>query len=134
MPKQIITDTFETLGQAARQSGKQVVGIPFKIAETAASQIGVKPQEPSPDQPLTSVSGQAQQAQKKAFETQKLTYLSQELQKIKQRQAQEPGFSPPNEENVIKQLEEEKKKEPLPIVQAKRGGGTGERRIKGVSG
>lgn len=141
MPKQIISDTFETLGQAAKQVVGQIAQEPVKMAETAAGQT-IKPSESSIEQPQSQQGATpAQQAQKKAATVQKLTYLEQELQALQQKKAQEPpkqitgqlGFS---EEKLIKQIEmeKEKKEEPLVVRLARQKTGTGERKRMGVSG
>ncbi|MFZ5366199.1 MAG: hypothetical protein ACOZBZ_02800 [Patescibacteria group bacterium] len=140
MPRQIIADTFESLGQTAGQTVKQVVQEPGKLAEEAAKQVGVKP-EPGVEQ-----TGQGptptQIAQRKAQDQRRLSYLERELEAIKRRKAErlpaqvtgKPGFS---EEKAIKQIEiekEEKKKLPPVAELAKKKGGTGERKIMGISG
>ena len=141
MPKQIIGETFEQLGQTVKQTGKQIVGEPGKVAETAARQAGIKP-EPGIEQPQGRGLTPAQISQKREKERQKLSYLQAELKALQQKQTQElpkqiagkPGFS---KEQAIKQikLEEEGKKKLPPVVEmAKKKGGTGERKIMGVSG
>lgn len=142
MPKQIIGETFEQLGKTAGQTVKQVVQEPGKVAETAAKQVGIKP-EPGVEQPQGQRPTSAQLAQKREKVKQRLTYLQAELQALQQKQAQElpkqvagkPGFS---EEKAIKQIEiekEEKKKLPAVVELAKKKAGTAERKgIMGVSG
>ncbi len=141
MPKQIIGETFEQLGQTVKQTGKQIVGEPGKVAETAARQAGIKP-EPGIEQPQGKGLTPAQMAQKREKEKQRLSSLQTELKALQQKQTQElprqisgkPGFS---EEKAIKQIQiekEEKKKLPPMVELAKKKGGTGERKIMGVSG
>ena len=140
MPKQIIGETFEQLGQTAKQAGKQVVKLPGEMAEEAAKQAGIKP-EPDIEQPVQGPTP-AQLAQKRGKEKQRLVSLQTELKVIQQKKAQElpsqisgkPGFS---EEKAIKQIEiekEEKKKLPPVVELAKKKGGTVERKIMGAGG
>ncbi len=147
MPKQVIADTFETLGGITKQTVKQVAQIPFKIAETVPSQltgVGVN-QETGIEKPQGGqTQSPAQQALNKKATERKLVYLRDELNQLRQKRAQElpkqvtgqPGFS---QEKAIKQLEttkgkKEKEKEPWAISQAKLKGGTGERKRMGSSG
>ena len=134
MPNNIITDTFENLGQTVQP----VVQEPAKIIETAAQQAGIintggdqgieKPQGASPVQ-------QAKNQQKQVQAKQRLTYLEDELKQIQAQTKQElpkqvsgkPGFS---EEKAIKQVELEKKekKELPPVVAAAKSKASAEKR------
>jgi hypothetical protein len=127
MANQIITDTFEALGQTAGQAVQQTVQEPGKIAETAGQQAGVinsggdkGVEHPQCASPVQQAKNQASQAQAK----QRLTYLEDELRQIQAQAKQElpkqvsgkPGFS---EEKAVKQVELEKKeKKELPPVVA----------------
>ncbi|MBI4100427.1 hypothetical protein HY439_01670 [Candidatus Microgenomates bacterium] len=46
MPKQIISDVLDELGEFGKQTAKQIASEPGKIAATAGQQAGVKPQTP----------------------------------------------------------------------------------------
>jgi len=139
MPKQIITDVFEQLGSTVKQAGKQIVKLPGEVAETAVEQTGVKPDFKNEyNQPETAL----EKAQKEQKRRRVITALESELQDIRRQRTQElpkqitgkPGFS---EEGAIKQLEyqgEAKKKLPPVVIAAKQKAGTGERRVRGVSG
>jgi hypothetical protein len=130
MVKQIIADTFETLGQTAGQAVKQTAQEPIKILEKAGQQIGMtsagvnegaKQSQPSPEAGIS----QAQIQSKNAGVRKRLTYLEEELRQIQAQKREElpkqvsgkPGFS---EDKMIRQFELEKKKElPPVVVQAK---------------
>ena len=140
MPKQIIGETFEQLGQTVKQTVKQVVGEPGKVAETAARQAGIKP-EPGIEQPQGKGLTPAQISQKREKERQRLASLQAELKAIQQKKTQElprqisgkPGFS---EEKAIKQIQiekEEKKKLPL-VVKTAQSKASAEKRIMGAGG
>lgn len=140
MPKQIVVDTFETLGQMGKQTGKQIVQIPFKIAEAVPGQVGVKTaQETGIEQPQGGqTQNPVQQALNKKATERKLTYLQDELRTLRQRKAQgeqQAEQAQVQQKQDIKQLELEKKKEePLAVVQARQKGGTREKKLMGVSG
>lgn len=138
MANQIITDTFEALGQTAGQAVGQVAQEPGKIVETAAQQAGVintggdkGVEQPQGASPAQQAKNQASQAQAK----QRLTYLEDELRQIQAQAKQElpkqvsgkPGFS---EEKAIKQVELEKKekKELPPVVTAAKSKASAEKR------
>lgn len=141
MVKQVIGETFEQLGKTVGQAVKQAVQEPGKIVEQAGQQVGGAT-PPSDVEQGQSQPGPVQQAMKKRATSQRLTYLQDELRRIKQQKAQEPpkqvtgkpGFS---EQKAIKQLETQKEKkeiEPLVVAQARLKGGTGERKRIGPSG
>ena len=44
MPKQIISDVLDELGELGKQTAKQMAGEPGKMVTTAAGQTGIKPQ------------------------------------------------------------------------------------------
>lgn len=139
MPKQIVADTFETLGQTVKQIGQQVAGEPQKMTEAAGKQISDGGQPP-PEEKVASaqaVSPVQKALNKRATQT-RLDYLQQELSVLRQRKTQKQEAVKTQKEQqkqVITQLEIQKKKEePLVVSLARQKTGTGERRIKGVSG
>lgn len=138
MPKQIVADVLETLGQTVKQTAGQIIQEPGKILETAGKQATATT-DPGVEQPQGQAN-QAQQVKKQQQAKRMLMAFEAELADIRKQQAQElpkqvtgkPGFS---EENVVKQLttKEQGKLPPLPVRIAKQKGGTGERK-RGVSG
>jgi transcriptional regulator of acetoin/glycerol metabolism len=144
MANQIITDTFEALGQTAGQTVQQIAQEPGKMAEKAAQQVGVintgrdqGVEQPQGASPVQQAKNQASQAKAK----QRLTYLEDELRQIQAQAKQElpkqitgkPGYS---EENLIKQVEEDKnpglkkeeKQELPPVVAAAKSKASAEKR------
>lgn len=139
MTKQIITDTFETLGQTAKQTAGQVVQEPQKMAEAAGKQmIGG---QPTPEEQATGgqAVGPVQKAMNKRASQSRLDWLQKELAALRQKKAQEQQAvqtQTEQQKQVVKQLELEKKKQKTPLVvqQAKAKAGTKERKLMGVSG
>jgi hypothetical protein len=126
MVKQIIADTFETIGDSFQKSGKQVAMIPFQIGEEVARQLGIRPKnEQKQEQPMVNPKQpNPEVAKRNAFASRRIGELEAEIKAIVQKKAQEipksvsgtPGFS---EEKMIKQFENEKKeKNKLPPVVA----------------
>lgn len=126
MVKQIVADTFETIGDTFQKSGKQVAMIPFQIGEEVARQLGIRPKkEENPEKPDNlSSPPNPEVAKRRAFAQKRIGELEAEIKTIIQKKAQEipksvsgkPGFS---EEKMIKQFETEKKeKDKLPPVVA----------------
>lgn len=138
MVKQIISDTFETIGDTYQQAGKQVVIIPFKAAEEVIKQfVGPRPTVEQNQEKQDNVTPQQNPefAKRKASAARRINELEAEVQAIVQKKAQEipknvagkPGFS---EENMVKQFETEKKeKDKLPpVVVAAKGKASAEKR------
>lgn len=125
MVKQIVTDTFETIGDTFQKSGKQVAMIPFQIGEEVARQLGIRPKnEQNQDKPVANMKPPTnpEVAKRNAFANRRISELEAEIKAIVQKRNQEipkavsgkPGFS---EEKMIKQFETEKKeKDKLPPV------------------
>lgn len=139
MVKQVIGETFEKLGQTIGQTAQQVVQEPGKMAETAAQQVGVKPGSKT-SQPGETPMQLAQKAQGEQKRQRTITALQAEIRDIQLQKTQElpkqitgkPGFS---EKRVIRQLKVSKEKNlPPAVAQAKRKGGTMERKLMGGSG
>jgi thiol:disulfide interchange protein len=124
MVKQIVSDTFETIGDTFQQTGRQVVMIPFQIGEETARQLGIRPRKEENQEKPEGVMQQPNQevAKRNAFASRRIGELEAEIKAIVQKKTQEipknvsgkPGFS---EENMVKQFETEKKeKDKLPPV------------------
>lgn len=124
MVKQIVADTFETIGDTFQKSGKQVVMIPFQIGEEVVRQLGIRTKnEENQEQPRNDLKqSNPEIAKRNAFAVRRIGELEAEIKAIVQNKAQEipknvsgtPGFS---EEKMIKQFETEKKeKDKLPPV------------------
>jgi len=144
MPKQVISDIFESLGQTAGATVKQMAQEPKKILETAARQSGIKPsEEGNPLQQNLNPEKESKEKQEKAAkiaaQKRRLAQLRAELQAIQAQKKQElpkqvsgkPGFS--EEKAAIKQLQVEKEKKKLPpVVSAAQSKASAEKRIIGA--
>lgn len=124
MVKQIIADTFETIGDTYQQAGKQIVMIPFKAAEEVLKQFGPRPKTEENQEKQDGAASQQNTGivKRKASANSRISELEAEIKAISQKRTQEipksvsgtPGFS---EEKMIKQFENEKKeKDKLPPV------------------
>jgi len=137
MVKQIVSDTFESIGDTFQQAGKQIVMIPFQIGEETARQLGIRPRKEENQEKPASTTQQPNQevAKRNAFASRRIEELEAEIKAIAQKRTQEipkavsgkPGFS---EEEMIKQFGEEgkKKKELPPVVVAAKGKASAEKR------
>jgi len=147
MPKQIIADTFETLGKVVQSTGQQAVSDVKKMGEEAALELGIKP----PTQGGTDDNQKVDQAKEEQIEKMaavskqkslaRYKQIQEEIRQIEQKRKREtpkqvsgkPGF---DEGKAVKQLEtgkpaEDKKK--LPPLPAQRASKKAEV-FRGVSG
>lgn len=152
--KKIVVNPFEKIKEETKKAAEEVS--PTKFAEDVAEQTGLKSQEKSPqesgiEQPQAGRPVQktpVDDAKKKALTAQRLKQLEEEIEIIRKKREREeeetrkevPGGDV-EAKRKISQLGEdlpagsqEKKPLPPPVAAAKRKTGTGERRIKGVSG
>lgn len=133
MPKQIISDSFETLGGVAKSAGQQAVSDVKEAGEDVAVELGIKPAQPPTQNGQTSAATETEEQTKKINEAAKkrsqLRY--QEIQaEIKQledkrskdllaRVVEKPSL---DEGKKVKQLEEgasqENKLPPIPVQRA----------------
>ncbi len=139
MVKQIVADTFETLGQTAKQAGQQMAQEPKKAVESMSGQMAGE-QAGTGGQAAEKKADPVQQALNRQATQKRLIYLQDELAALRKKRAQEAQATEvaqvQQEKKGIQQLEVEKKKEevPLAIQQAKAKAGTKERKLMGVSG
>lgn len=119
MPKQIIADTFETLGGVVQSAGQQVISDVKKMGGDVAEQLGLKqpPKQVQDDKSQAPAQTQEQDekirqaAKKRAFAH--YEQINAEIKAIGEERARKlpkevtgkPGFS---EEKAVKQLEERK--------------------------
>jgi hypothetical protein len=146
MPKQVVTDVFETLGGVAQSTGQQATTQVKKMGGDVLESLGAKPGAPAVAQagqsPSTAPSPEQLQkmdAEAKAKAAAGLRKVQSEIKAIGEERKKEipkqvsgkPGFS---EEKMVKQLEEKKAEEKkLPPISVERKK-TGIERIRGVSG
>jgi len=136
MPKQIISDTFETLGGVVQSTAGQVKQAVKQMGGDVAESLGLKPVQQqtqggdagNPPQQTEEQTKKIEQAAKKRADIQ-YRQIQGEIRAIEEGRKKElpkqitgkPGFS---EEKAIKQLEEKKtegkKLPPLPVRQASR--------------
>jgi hypothetical protein len=148
MPKQVVTDVFETLGGVAQSTGQQAATQVKKMGGDVLESLGAKPpvQTPTPagsSPPTTPSSEQLQKmtAEAKAKAAAGLQKIQADIKAIQEKKKKEipkqvsgkPGF---DEGKMVKQLEtgkpaEEKGKLPPINVQRER---TKAERFRGVSG
>ena len=144
MSKQIIADTFETLGGVAKSAGQQVVADAKKAGEDVAIELGVKTAQQQTQGDQTSSSTQTEEQTQKINEAAKKRTAARyrEIQvEIKdledkrrnesiQRVAEKPGI---DEDKKVKQLEMEEEKEKLPPLPVQRASKKAET-FRGASG
>jgi len=133
MPKQVIADTFETLGSVVQGTGKQVADSVKKAGGDIAAELGLK-QPPAPQQESTQpvpahTPEQYQKIEEAAKKRAAARYreIQEEIKALQKKREKEvpkqvsgkPGFS---EEKAVRQLEEKKEEEkkllPLPVQRA----------------
>ena len=147
MPKQVVSDVFETLGGVAQSTGQQAATQAKKMGGDALESLGVKPAAGAATQtnqsgPTTPSSEQLQKmtAEDKAKRAAGLQKIQTEIKVIQEKRQKEipkqvsgkPGF---DEGKAVKQLEtgkpaEEKKLPPLNVQRQR----TKAERFRGVSG
>ncbi|MGB9637247.1 MAG: hypothetical protein ACPLY7_00405 [Microgenomates group bacterium] len=132
MPKQILADTFETLGGVAKSAGQQLVADVKKTGEDIAVELGVKPAKQQTPSDQTSAPAQTEEQSKKIAEAAQKKAIARyrqiqaEIKALEEKRKKElpkevagkPEFS---EEKTVKQLEvnkEEKKLPPLSVQKA----------------
>jgi len=71
MPKQIISDTFETLGGMAKSAGQQAASDVKKVGEDIAVELGIKPAQQQSPSDQTSVPAQNEEQPQKIDEAAK---------------------------------------------------------------
>lgn len=132
MPKQVVSDIFETMGGAAKATGQQAASDVKKMGEDFLESLGVKPslgQKP-PDPNIVQKDDEQMKNLNEADRsrsTARYQQIQEEIKALQKKRTQEipkeiagkPGFS---EEKMIKQIEtkqaDKKKPEPLPVKQA----------------
>ena len=130
MPKQVVTDVFESLGGVAQSTGQQAATQVKKMGGDILESLGVKTSTPAPaqgdgSQPTTTPSPEQLQkmdAQAKVKAAARYQKIQADIKAIQEKRKKEilkqvpgkPGFS---EEKVVRQLEEKKaeEKKPLPV-------------------
>lgn len=134
MANKIIADSFETLGNAVQQGGKQVVSTAKKMGEDVLEQTGLKSLPPAQNDQTNAPAHTEEQYKKiedaaksrtiakyKEIQTQIKAIEDKKKQEIPKEISGKPGFS---EEKAIKQLEVQKEEKdklpPLPARQASR--------------
>ena len=147
MPKQIITDSFETLGGVVKAAGGQVKQMVKGMGDDVVESVGIKP----PADSGTSESGGQQQnkpqddqikkmdARQKTAARKRYTEIQEEIKQLQVKRQQDmvkyrqPGFTDEQKQkNQVKQLEE-KKEDKLPPLPAQRASQKTEK-MRGVSG
>lgn len=152
MPKQVISDVFETLGGVVQSAGQQAVSDAKKMTEEAAIELGLKPQaqgavddaqkqDQTKEEEINKM--KAVESQKTAAGYKKITEEIRQIQlnrkqKIPKEVSGKPGF---DEGKMVKQIEtgpevpekkeEDKKKLPPINVQRER---SKTERFRGASG
>lgn len=136
MPNKILSDSFETMGQAVKQIGDDVAeNIGLKPAESAGTdeQSGQQQGKPQDDQI------KKMDAKQKSLARKRYKEIREEIKQLQGKRTQEmvkyrePGFTDEQKQkNQIKQLEE-KPKDKLPPLPAQRASQKTEK-MRGVSG
>lgn len=123
MVKQIISDTFESIGDTFQQTGKQIAMIPFQIGKETARQLGFRPKveqkQEKPEQAPTVTEPKI--TERKIFAQKRIGELEAELRAIREQKARAIPQKQ-QEEMVKKQMEMEKKEkanQPLVVTVAK---------------
>ncbi|HUW24147.1 MAG TPA: hypothetical protein VMW04_00805 [Patescibacteria group bacterium] len=146
MPKQVVSDVFETLGGVAQSTGQQAATQVKKMGGDILESLGVKTSTPAPaqgdgSQPTTTPSPEQLQkmnAEAKVKAAAGLQKVQADIKAIQEKRKKEipkqvsgkPGF---DEGKMVKQLETGKKeKEELPPIVRKEK--TKIERLRGVSG
>lgn len=144
MPKQVVSDVFESLGGAAKATGKQAASDVKKMGEDFLESLGLKPaQSQKPLEPDVNQKKEEQISQAQEADTSRslsrYRQIQEEIRALQKKRSQElpkeitgkPGF---DEGKAVKQLEmkaaDKKKPPPLP---AQRESQKAER-FRGVSG